>query len=485
MSATTAVLPPLHIGRHVIESPVVLAPMAGITNRAFRRLCRESGSVGLAAGGVSGATSLYVSEMVTSRALVERSTESMRLISHDPQEHPRSVQLYSVDPVTAGLAARMLVTEDRADHIDLNFGCPVPKVTRKGGGAALPWKTELFRSIVAAVVREASPYSVPVTVKMRVGIDAEHITYLEAGRIAEAEGVAAVALHGRTASQAYSGQADWSAIARLKEAVTSIPVLGNGDIWSAEDALEMVRQTGCDGVVVGRGCLGRPWLFADLAAAFAGSQVRVRPGLREVTATLRRHTEYLVDFYDGDEQRACRDIRKHIAWYLKGFPAGSTVRHQLALVDSLQALDDLIGTMDLDVPWPGDAAEGQRGRAGSPRVVARWWPCRRTGCARASSTRPRPLRWRRPSVIPSRFPGGVRRLTGTRFRAVRSVEAASGRWPSQATSGGAALEGCGIQVLRVALGVVGRGAESVMEVSYVKRGKSQGGGRGGSLSSRA
>ena len=370
MSATTAVLPPLHIGRHVIESPVVLAPMAGITNRAFRRLCRESGSVGLAAGGVSGATSLYVSEMVTSRALVERSTESMRLISHDPQEHPRSVQLYSVDPVTAGLAARMLVTEDRADHIDLNFGCPVPKVTRKGGGAALPWKTELFRSIVAAVVREASPYSVPVTVKMRVGIDAEHITYLEAGRIAEAEGVAAVALHGRTASQAYSGQADWSAIARLKEAVTSIPVLGNGDIWSAEDALEMVRQTGCDGVVVGRGCLGRPWLFADLAAAFAGSEVRVRPGLREVTATLRRHTEYLVDFYDGDEQRACRDIRKHIAWYLKGFPAGSTVRHQLALVDSLQALDDLIGTMDLDVPWPGDAAEGQRGRAGSPRVVA-------------------------------------------------------------------------------------------------------------------
>ena len=370
MSATTAVLPPLHIGRHVIESPVVLAPMAGITNRAFRRLCRESGSVGLAAGGVSGATSLYVSEMVTSRALVERSTESMRLISHDPQEHPRSVQLYSVDPVTAGLAARMLVTEDRADHIDLNFGCPVPKVTRKGGGAALPWKTELFRSIVAAGVREASPYSVPVTVKMRVGIDAEHITYLEAGRIAEAEGVAAVALHGRTASQAYSGQADWSAIARLKEAVTSIPVLGNGDIWSAEDALEMVRQTGCDGVVVGRGCLGRPWLFADLAAAFAGSQVRVRPGLREVTATLRRHTEYLVDFYDGDDQRACRDIRKHIAWYLKGFPAGSTVRHQLALVDSLQALDDLIGTMDLDVPWPGDAAEGQRGRAGSPRVVA-------------------------------------------------------------------------------------------------------------------
>ena len=366
----TPVLPPLQLGRHVIESPVVLAPMAGITNRAFRRLCREYGAAGLAAGGASGATSLYVNEMVTSRALVERNEATMRLISHGPEEHPRSVQLYSVDPVTAGQAARLLVREDRADHIDLNFGCPVPKVTRKGGGSALPWKTELFRSIITSVVREASRYAVPVTVKMRVGIDDAHVTYLEAGRIAEAEGAAAVALHGRTASQAYSGTADWSTIARLKEAVTTIPVLGNGDIWSAQDALDMVRQTGCDGVVVGRGCLGRPWLFTDLAAAFAGSDVRVQPGLREVTAVLRRHAAYLVEFYDGDELRGCRDIRKHIAWYLKGFPAGSTVRHRLALVDSLQALDDLIGSMDLDAPWPGDAAEGQRGRAGSPRVVA-------------------------------------------------------------------------------------------------------------------
>jgi nifR3 family TIM-barrel protein len=365
----TPVLPPLQIGRHVIESPVVLAPMAGITNRAFRRLCREYGSAGLAAGGASGATSLYVNEMVTSRALVERNEATMRLISHGPEEHPRSVQLYSVDPVTAGQAARLLVTEDRADHIDLNFGCPVPKVTRKGGGSALPWKTELFRSIVASVVREASPYAVPVTVKMRVGIDADHVTYLEAGRIAEGEGAAAVALHARTAAQAYSGVADWSAIARLKEAVTSVPVLGNGDIWSAEDALRMVAETGCDGVVVGRGCLGRPWLFTDLAAAFAGSSVRVTPDLREVTSVLRRHAAYLVEFH-GDEVKGCRDIRKHIAWYLKGFPAGSSVRHQLALVDSLQALDDLIGGMDLGAPWPGEAAEGQRGRAGSPRVVA-------------------------------------------------------------------------------------------------------------------
>lgn len=360
------VLPPLQIGPHTIESPVVLAPMAGITNRAFRRLCREYSD---AASGASGISSLYVSEMITSRALVERTPETMRLIEHDPGESPRSIQLYGVDPATVGAAVRILVSEDRADHIDLNFGCPVPKVTRKGGGAALPWKRELFRSIVAAAVREASSSGVPVTVKMRTGIDPEHLTYLEAARAAQAEGVAAIALHARTAAQSYSGTADWSAIARLKETVTAVPVLGNGDIWSAEDALEMVRQTGCDGVVVGRGCLGRPWLFTDLAAAFAGRSVRVEPTLGEVTAVLRRHTVYLAEFYD-DEVRACRDIRKHIAWYLKGFPAGSSIRSRLGLVDSLAALDSLIATLDPSVPWPGAAAEGQRGRAGSARVVA-------------------------------------------------------------------------------------------------------------------
>nr|WP_323097212.1 tRNA dihydrouridine synthase DusB [Intrasporangium sp. YIM S08009] len=366
------VLPPLRIGRHVIESPVVLAPMAGITNRAFRRLCREYGNEGTAlasARGASGATSLYVSEMITSRALVERNVETMRLIEHDPEEHPRSIQLYSVDPATARAAARILVQEDRTDHIDLNFGCPVPKVTRKGGGSALPWKKDLFRRIVGAVVEEGARGDIPVTVKMRKGIDDEHTTFLDAGLAAEQEGVAAVALHGRTASQAYSGTADWAAIKALKETVTTVPVLGNGDIWSAEDALRMVEETGCDGVVVGRGCLGRPWLFTDLAAAFAGTDVRVTPTLGEVARTLRTHAEYLTDFY-GEEDRACRDIRKHIAWYLKGFPAGSTVRNSLALVDSLAALDTLLASLDPDAPWPGDAAEGQRGRAGSPRRVA-------------------------------------------------------------------------------------------------------------------
>ena len=365
----------LRIGPLELATPVVLAPMAGITNAAFRQLCREQAGAALAGEGLSLGSGLFVSEMVTSRALVERSPESMRLIQHGTGDVPRSVQLYGVDPATVGAAVRMLVDEDRTDHVDLNFGCPVPKVTRKGGGAALPWKSDLFRDIVRAAVRAAG--AVPVTVKMRKGVDDDHLTFVQAGLTAEAEGVAAVSLHGRTAAQHYSGRADWTAIGELKAAVTSIPVLGNGDVWGADDALAMVAQTGCDGVVVGRGCLGRPWLFADLAAAFAGRQVRVQPTLAEVAAALRRHVELLAEHYvtageseQVGELKACRDIRKHIAWYLKGFSVGQPLRAALALVDGLAQLDDLLGRLDRTQPWPGEPAEGQRGRAGSPQRVA-------------------------------------------------------------------------------------------------------------------
>jgi nifR3 family TIM-barrel protein len=352
--------PSLTIGRLTIDSPVVLAPMAGITNTAFRRLCREYGA------------GLYVSEMITSRALVERTPESMRLIQHHESETPRSIQLYGVEPNTVAEAVTMLVAEDRADHIDLNFGCPVPKVTRKGGGAALPWKLGLFREIVERAVEAAG--DVPLTIKMRKGIDSDHLTYLEAGRAAEGAGVSSIALHARTASEFYSGHADWSAIATLKETISSVPVLGNGDIWSAQDALRMVDETGCDGVVVGRGCLGRPWLFGDLAAAFRGEERHAEPTLGEVARAFRRHAELLVDFF-GDEERACRDIRKHVAWYFKGYPVGGDLRASLAMVPSLAALDDLLGTLDGDQPYPGEGAEGPRGRAGSPKKPAlpdRW-----------------------------------------------------------------------------------------------------------------
>lgn len=345
----------LRIGPIDLDVPVVLAPMAGITNTAFRRLCREYGA------------GLYVSEMITSRALVERNDTTMRLIRHHESETPRSIQLYGVDPKTIAEAVRIIVAEDHADHIDLNFGCPVPKVTRKGGGAALPWKSSLFADIVDQAVKAAGP--IPLTVKMRKGIDPDHLTFLDAGRAAEDAGAAAVALHARTASEFYSGHADWNAIGELKQAVTSIPVLGNGDIWSADDAVRMMAETDCDGVVVGRGCLGRPWLFGDLATAFGAEAHPVDATLGFVANAFRRHAELLVDFFD-DEDHGCRDIRKHVAWYFKGYPVGSDIRTGLATAQSLAHIDELLAQLDHDAPYPGADAEGQRGRAGRPKRPA-------------------------------------------------------------------------------------------------------------------
>ncbi|USI91004.1 tRNA dihydrouridine synthase DusB [Rhodococcus pyridinivorans] len=352
----------LRIGPLELNSPVVLAPMAGVTNVAFRTLCRELELE--RAGSTSG---LYVCEMVTARALVERHPVTMHMTTFGPTETPRSLQLYTVDPGTTYAAAKMIVDENLADHIDMNFGCPVPKVTRKGGGSALPYKRRLFGQIVAAAVRATEGTDIPVTVKFRIGIDDEHHTHLDAGRIAAAEGAAAVALHARTAAQRYSGAADWDEIARLKEHVTDVPVLGNGDIFDASDAEKMMAQTGCDGVVVGRGCLGRPWLFAELSAALGGRPIPTPPNLGEVTQIMRRHAELLADHHGED--RGLRDMRKHIAWYLRGFPAGSEIRNGLAHVSTLAELDDLLGKLDHDVPFPADA-EGPRGRQGSPSSVA-------------------------------------------------------------------------------------------------------------------
>jgi nifR3 family TIM-barrel protein len=364
-ATTPASATALRIGPFVVSPPVVLAPMAGITNQPFRTLCREYG------GG------LYVSEMITTRALVERDPETMRLIEFGPQESPRSLQLYGVDPAVVREAVTMIVAEDRADHIDLNFGCPVPKVTRKGGGAALPWKRDLLRSVLRAAVGAAG--QVPVTMKMRKGIDDDHLTYLDAGRIAEDEGVAAVALHGRTAAQAYSGQADWAAVARLKETVTSVPVLGNGDVWEAADALRMMRDTGCDGVVVGRGCLGRPWLFRALDRAFAGLPDEIGPDLGEVAGVMRRHAGLMVAWLGED--KGAREFRKHVSWYLKGFAVGGETRNRLALVSSLRELDDLLATLDPAEPFPAVAVGAPRGRAGSPRrvVLPEGWLAERSG----------------------------------------------------------------------------------------------------------
>jgi nifR3 family TIM-barrel protein len=344
----------LRIGPYAVDPPVVLAPMAGITNVAFRRLCREYGA------------GLYVCEMITARALVERDPKTRHMMTFDRGESPRSMQLYGVDPATMREAVKIIIGEGLADHVDTNWGCPVAKVCRKGGGAALPYKRRLFANIISATVEAAAPHGVPVTAKFRIGIDDEHHTYLDAGRIAEAEGAAAVALHARTAAQRYSGKADWTHIARLKEAVTSIPVLGNGDIFTAGDALAMMAETGCDGVVVGRGCLGRPWLFGELQAAFAGEPIPPGPNLGEVTKVLRRHAELLVD-HDGPE-KGLRDLRKHMAWYFMGFPVGSELRRRLAMITTLPELDSLLAQVDPDAPFP-ESATGPRGRQGSPGKV--------------------------------------------------------------------------------------------------------------------
>jgi nifR3 family TIM-barrel protein len=370
----------LTLGSLRVETPVVLAPMAGITNAAYRRLCAEQGA------------GLYVCEMITSRGLVEGDQHTRDMLVFDELETTRSVQLYGTDPVYVGKAAEILCAEHGVAHIDLNFGCPVPKVTRKGGGGALPWKRNLLGQILEHAVAAASPYDVPVTMKTRKGIDADHLTFLDAGRIAEESGCAAIALHGRTVAQAYSGAADWDAIGELVAHV-GIPVLGNGDVWEAADAVRMVQHTGAAGVVVGRGCHGRPWLFRDLAAAFADGSadavVPVAPTLGEVAAVMRRHAELLCRHMG--EERGCKEFRKHVSWYLKGFAAGGEMRRSLGLVDSLTALDRLLGELDPTEPYPVSELGTPRGRQGSPRervVLPEGWldDTDGTGCSVAEES---------------------------------------------------------------------------------------------------
>ena len=341
----------------VLTTPVVLAPMAGITNAAFRRLCREQGA------------GLFVSEMVTARALIERREETFRLIKPGVGETPRSIQLYAVDPVVLGKAVDLLGSENLADHIDLNFGCPVPKVTRRGGGAALPYKRRLFSAIVESAVSAARKYGIPVTVKMRVGIDSDHQTFLESAKSAADLGVTWVALHARTAAQLYEGRSDWNKITELVEhlAPTGVPVLGNGDIWSGKDATSMMEQTGCAGVVVGRGCLGRPWLFADLVSAINGENKRVNPTLFEVRQIMLRHGQLLVEYFEN-EDRAMRDIRKHMAWYLKGFSVPREIRANLGMVNSLEHMQQLLSNV-VDQPYPQEVGDGPRGRTSHGRQV--------------------------------------------------------------------------------------------------------------------
>jgi nifR3 family TIM-barrel protein len=333
---------------------VVLAPMAGITNAPFRSLCRHFGA------------GLYVSEMITARALVEGNAKTLRLAGFAPEESPRSLQLYGVDPHYVGEAVAWLVGENHVDHIDLNFGCPVPKVTRRGGGAAIPLKPNLLRAIVRAALHRSG--SVPVTLKFRIGVDDRYPTYLDAGRIASDEGCAAVSLHARTAAQLYDGEAQWETIGRLKSTVGRLPVFGNGDIWEAYDALRMMRSTGCDGVVVGRGCLGRPWLFRELGDVFSGQEPADPPPLGEVADIMIEHAALLAKWLP--ERVAIRMFRKHATWYTKGFRYSTRLREELITIESLDDLRRVMSTVDRGEPFPQTALRVPRGkRAGTQKVA--------------------------------------------------------------------------------------------------------------------
>jgi nifR3 family TIM-barrel protein len=345
---------PLQVGPLKVWPPVVLAPMAGVTNYPFRSICRRFGA------------GLYVSEMITARPLVMGNRKTLKLADFGPEESPRSLQLYGVDPYYVSEAVKRLVSEGRVDHIDMNFGCPVRKVTAKGGGAAIPVKRNLLRSIVRAAVQAAE--DVPVTIKFRIGIDDEYQSHLDAGRIGEDEGCAAVALHARTAAQLYDGHARWEAIAELKAAVRTIPVLGNGDIWEAHDALRMMRQTGCDGVVVGRGCLGRPWLFRDLADVFDGREPTDPPRLGEVVEVMLDHAARLVEWFD--EATGVRMFRKHATWYTKGFPGSARLRGEIMRCTTMADLAAVLGRLDPDERFPPGSMRVPRGKTGGTQKVS-------------------------------------------------------------------------------------------------------------------
>jgi nifR3 family TIM-barrel protein len=344
---------PLSIGPLRVWPPVVLAPMAGVTNYPFRAICKRYGA------------GLYVSEMITARPLVENQQKTLKLADFGPDESPRSLQLYGVDPYYVGEAVKRLVGEGRVDHIDMNFGCPVRKVTSKGGGAAIPAKPRLLAAIVRAAVQSSG--AVPVTIKFRMGINDDILTFLDAGRVGEQEGVASVGLHARTAAQLYDGQARWAAIAELKRAV-KVPVLGNGDIWEAEDALRMMRSTGCDGVIVGRGCLGRPWLFRDLADVFDGREPEDPPKLGEVAAVMIDHAERLSSWFG--ERLALRQFRRHSTWYTKCFRGSAEVRQALMQIVTLDDLRAALGRLDPEQPFPPTAMRVPRGKASGTQVVS-------------------------------------------------------------------------------------------------------------------
>ena len=316
----------LKIGNVLLENSYVLGPMAGVTDLPFRLLCKEQGA------------GLLCMEMVSAKGIFYNNKNTESLLQIHPKEVPVSLQLFGSDPkIVSEMAKR--IEERPFSILDINMGCPVPKVVRNGEGSALMKNPKLVYELVSATVKAIKK---PVTVKIRKGFDDEHVNAVEIAKVIEEAGAAAVAVHGRTREQYYSGKADWEIIRQVKEAV-SIPVIGNGDVTSGEQAIAMRKQTGCDGVMIARGAQGNPWIFSELLEYEKTGKLPDRPDVEEIKKTMLRHAKLQVE-YKGDFT-GIREMRKHVAWYTKGLHGAARLRDQINQVESYAELENLLTSL--------------------------------------------------------------------------------------------------------------------------------------------